>query len=394
MFQASDTVASTVDANAERQLSRNAFESVRRPLLVLDASFRIRMANTAFLRMIDAKHSDVMGQRLMDLGTDPWAMSGVSEHLDRVLHDGRAIEHLELSGPLGGHASRTLVLAVQELDPVAPHERALLVGFEDITEHRRMQKELAWYTTEVERSNRDLEGYAVVASHDLQEPLRKIRAYGDILLSEHIEALPAEAREYVTRMVDAGARMQGLINDLLGLARITTAPAHLAPVQLGDLARLVLLDMEVAISEAKATVHIDRLPTLEGDALQLRQLFQNLVSNALKFRGDVPPIVRLDAEEAATPAIPGAEDGAPWYAIHVSDNGIGFDQRHADTIFRPFQRLHGRGTYPGTGMGLSICRKICERHFGFLTVRSAVGAGTTFTITLPSRALMTTGMPS
>jgi light-regulated signal transduction histidine kinase (bacteriophytochrome) len=296
-----------------------------------------------------------------------------------------------VSGAFGGHEALTLLLAVQEIEASATCERALLVGFEDITERRQMEKHLAWYTTEIERSNRDLEGYAVVASHDLQEPLRKIRAYGDIILSEHAQALPAEARSYIARMVDAGARMQTLINDLLGLARISTSPARLVPVQLSELARLVLLDMELAISEAGATVQIDGLPTLEGDALQLRQLLQNLVSNALKFRGAAPPVVRLHAEDAPTPALPGAEDGAPWHAIHVTDNGIGFDQRHAEAIFRPFQRLHGRDSYPGTGMGLAICRKICERHFGFITVRSALGEGTTFTVTLPNRALVALG---
>jgi signal transduction histidine kinase len=382
--------AFAIDANIERQLSQNAFERVVRPLLVLDDALIVRMANAEFVRAIGARREDVIGRPLSELGGNQWALAQLPGHLMGVLRNRQPFTRLELSGAFGG-AQCTLLVAAQELDPIVPDVRMLLVGLEDISERRRMENHLAWYTTEVERSNRDLESYAVVASHDLQEPLRKIRAYGDILATEHAAALPSEARSYVTRMVDAGARMQGLINDLLALARITTAPARLAPVQLDELARLVLLDTEIAMSEAHATVHLGALPTIEGDALQLRQLLQNLVSNALKFRGAAQPTVRLYAEVVPTPALPGAEDAAPWHAIHVTDNGIGFEQRHAENIFRPFQRLHGREAYPGTGMGLAICRKICERHFGFITVRSAPGEGTTFTITLPSRAPVSVG---
>jgi light-regulated signal transduction histidine kinase (bacteriophytochrome) len=227
---------------------------------------------------------------------------------------------------------------------------------------------------ELERSNRELQDFASVASHDLQEPLRKVRAFGDRLSAKYGAELTDQGRDYLERMQDAAARMQTLINDLLTFSRVTTRAHPFVPVDLNTLVSQVLADLEVRIQQSKATVEVDELPTIDGDQLQLRQLFQNLVSNALKFQPpDVAPVVRVYAEDV--------DDGS--VRLCVQDNGIGFDEKYLDRIFTIFQRLHGRVEYEGTGIGLAVCRKIVDRHGGSISARSAPGQGATFLVTLP-----------
>jgi signal transduction histidine kinase len=227
---------------------------------------------------------------------------------------------------------------------------------------------------ELERSNRELQDFASVASHDLQEPLRKVRAFGDRLSAKYGAELTEQGRDYLARMQDAAARMQTLINDLLTFSRVTTRAQPFVAVDLTALVGQVLTDLEVRIQQSEARVQVDELPTIDGDPLQLRQLFQNLLSNALKFQQpDVAPVVHVYAEDV--------DEGT--VRICVRDNGIGFDEKYLDRIFTIFQRLHGRVEYEGTGIGLAVCRKIVDRHGGTISARSAPGAGATFLVTLP-----------
>jgi PAS domain S-box-containing protein len=224
------------------------------------------------------------------------------------------------------------------------------------------------------KSNRELEEFAYVASHDLQEPLRKVQMFGDMLTSQYQAALGDEGRDYLQRMQNAGRRMQTLITDLLAYSRVTTKGQPLVPVSLAEVAQQALLDLECRLRDTNGKVELGEMPEVQGDPLQLRQLLQNLISNGLKYhkKGE-PPVVRVWAEP-----IP---DEGRWL-LHVADNGIGFDEKYLSRIFAPFQRLHGRGEYEGTGMGLAICRRIVERHGGSITARSAPGQGATFLVTL------------
>jgi signal transduction histidine kinase len=242
----------------------------------------------------------------------------------------------------------------------------------------RAERELAAKAAELERSNRELEQFAYVASHDLQEPLRKIQAFGDLLVAEAGEAMGADARDYVARMRAAAVRMQALIQDLLAFSRISRGDPP-ALVDLGRVAREVVSDLDGRVRGTGGTVEVGDLPVLRADPTQMRQLLQNLIANALKFhRPGVPP--RVSVEGRCDP--PGSAGAA--CRIWVRDNGIGFDEKYLDRIFTPFQRLHGRGEFEGTGMGLAICRKIVERHGGKITARSTPGEGTTFRVTLPT----------
>ncbi len=239
---------------------------------------------------------------------------------------------------------------------------------------------------ELARSNAELQQFASIASHDLQEPLRKIQAFGDRLKTKCNEALTEQGRDYLDRMQNAAGRMQTLIDDLLMLSRITTKAQPFVSVDLAQVIQEVLSDLEVRIDETKGQVEVGSLPTIEADSLQMRQLLQNLIGNALKFHPKTePPKVRIfsqllnDEEQQPT----GNSITPTHCQIVVEDNGIGFDEKYLDRIFNVFQRLQGRSEYEGTGMGLAICRKIAERHGGSLTAESTPGQGATFIVTLP-----------
>ena len=246
-------------------------------------------------------------------------------------------------------------------------------------------------TVALRRSNEELEKFAYIASHDLQEPLRKIQAFGDRLSTRFKAGLGEQGQDYIGRMLDSAGRMRRLIDDLLSFSRIATKLQPLAPVDLNAVARDVIDDLEIRIAQTGGRVEVGPMPTLPADPAQMRQLFQNLIGNALKFqRPGVPPVVTVSAsriaaaEVAANGTGPRPGGDAPGYRITVSDNGIGFEPQYADRIFELFQRLHGRSEYEGTGLGLAICKKIAHRHGGGITATSCPGEGSTFIIDLPA----------
>jgi two-component system, LuxR family, sensor kinase FixL len=251
----------------------------------------------------------------------------------------------------------------------------------DITQRKRAEQTLNEQAEKLARSNGELEQFAYVASHDLQEPLRKIQAFGDRLKGKYSTTLGPEGVDYLARMQNAAARMQLLIQDLLSLSRVASNTKPFAQVDLGEVARVVISDLEVRIQERSGRVEAADLPVVFGDRGQLAQLFQNLIGNGLKFQklGE-SPVVKVSSETVPLPD--GA--GAAW-RITVEDNGIGFDEKYRERIFQIFQRLHGRSEYEGTGIGLAICRKIVERHGGVIAAHSSPGAGAKFVITLPQR---------
>jgi signal transduction histidine kinase len=241
---------------------------------------------------------------------------------------------------------------------------------------------------ELARSNEELEQFSSVASHDLQEPLRKIRMFGDRLHDRIGDALADDAAEDLERMQSAAQRMQRLIGDLLDFSRVTHRGKAFERVDLATIVKEVVSDLEAPIVELGADVEVGALPSIDADPTQMRQLLQNLIGNALKFhRPDEAPAIRITGEtiEGRAPRFAGEAATSPRVVITVADNGIGFDERHADRIFTAFERLHGRAAYDGTGIGLSIARKIVWRHNGDISARGVPGAGATFTVTLPLR---------
>jgi light-regulated signal transduction histidine kinase (bacteriophytochrome) len=230
----------------------------------------------------------------------------------------------------------------------------------------------------LERSNRELNNFAYVASHDLQEPLRKIQTFSNRLLESYQDGLDERGQDYIRRMDNAAARMQSLIHDLLVYARTGANGTDMTSIFLTQVVQEVLADLEDRLVETGGQVIVGDLPSIEADPIQMRQLFQNLIGNGLKFhRPDIPPIVRIDGR------IPSTSAPVPSLELTVTDNGIGFDEKYLPRLFTMFQRLHGREQYEGTGVGLAICRRIVEQHHGTITAHSQPGEGATFVVTLP-----------
>jgi PAS domain S-box-containing protein len=262
-----------------------------------------------------------------------------------------------------------------------------LVGISaDISDRKAAEAQLLRFAAQLESSNAELQNFASVASHDLQEPLRKIQAFSDRLRVKCGTMLNAQGHDYLERMQNAAQRMQVLIQDLLKLSRITSRALPFEECNLNEIVRAVLSDLEITIEQKNAAVEVGDLPAIEADPLQMRQLFQNLISNALKFQrpGDKPEVVvEGRIYEVKERNIAGAALGQQICKIVVRDNGIGFDPKFAEQIFVVFQRLHSRSEYEGTGIGLAVCRKITDRHGGSIVAKSAEGQGAAFIVTLP-----------
>jgi signal transduction histidine kinase len=303
-------------------------------------------------------YTDEEASRALSERRDPTALSQRAIIKQR-LRDGRIIAVMNEPMPDGG----------------------TIATYQDITEEERHAQQTQEYLKKLERSNRELQEFAYVASHDLQEPLRKIEAFGDRLNKRYGELLPEEGKMFVDRMQNAAERMRRLINDLLSYSRVVTKANPFVAVDLKEVLAGVLSDLQIRLDESKGEIRVGELPSLEADPTQMRQLFQNLLSNALKFsKPDVSPVIAINSRILA-PAQ--GEWGGDRVEITISDNGIGFDNAYKDQIFKIFQRLHGRLEYEGTGVGLATVRKIVERHGGSIDANGEPNVGATFTIVMP-----------
>lgn len=262
-----------------------------------------------------------------------------------------------------------------------------MVVAHDITELKQYQKELELRIEELNRSNTDLEQFAYVASHDLQEPLRKIQAFGDRLSLKFKEELGDDGKNYIERMLNASARMQILIDDLLTFSRLTRSKEPFVKLDLQSILNDVLIDLEITIENKEAVIKVEDFPSIFGIPGQIRQLFQNMLSNALKFsKNNEAPVIKIRSEVVNGKNIQDTDYNYGDYKycrIYIQDNGIGFEKKYLDRIFVIFQRLHGRNDYQGSGIGLAVCKKIVENHRGFITAESTLNQGSSFIITIP-----------
>ena len=255
-------------------------------------------------------------------------------------------------------------------------------------EIRKITDELIRYNKELEQTNKALESFTFVASHDLQEPVRKIRTFLSLITEKDAAGLSDKSKDYMNRTMRAAEQMQQLIHDLLLYSRTTTSAEHFKKTDLNVLLRDVTNELKEMIDEKHASVEVGELPRLNVIPFQFHQFFTNMISNSLKFsQPDGKPRIRITADIADESNIEPDNPGAHkrYWRITISDNGIGFDAKYNDKIFDLFQRLHSKNKYGGTGIGLAICKRIIENHDGFITAHGEPGNGATFTIYLPER---------
>jgi PAS domain S-box-containing protein len=342
----------------------------------LDLQGRMTFVNPAAAKLTGWKVEEVVGKPESDIfwrgGTDTTIQSAKEPTTDQVFFrkDGSSFPVEYVRTP------------IMEKDKLV----GAVVIFKDITDRKRTHDAIARKAAELARSNAELEQFAYVASHDLQEPLRKIQAFGDRLKAKLDAGDVKEGKDYLERMQSAAARMQRLINDLLTFSRVISKSQPFVPVDLSQVTKEVLGDLEVRIEQTKAHVDLGELPTIEADPMQMRQLLQNLIGNALKFQppGGKPQI-GISAQMMRKPFNGVAEGGSEQELceLTIKDNGIGFDEKYSEKIFAMFQRLHGRNEYEGTGVGLAVCRRITDRHGGTIAAKGKPGEGATFVVTLP-----------
>lgn len=261
-----------------------------------------------------------------------------------------------------------------------PEEGLIYLSGRDMTQRKEAELHLKHQAEELRRSNAELEQFAYIASHDLQEPLRKIASFLDLLAKRYVGQLDSDADEFIGFAVDAARRMKDMIEDLLAYSRVSTQGREFEDTDMEKVVDTVLSDLGLLFEEAGATVERGPLPMIRADRVQMEQLLRNLLGNAVKYRSEAAPSISIGAERAAE----AGHSGGAW-VFHVRDNGIGMKPEHFERIFRVFQRLHGPGRYPGTGIGLAVCKKIVERHGGTIGVESAPGKGSTFRFVMPDK---------
>ncbi|MDZ7802210.1 MAG: ATP-binding protein [Trueperaceae bacterium] len=352
-------------------------QTIRQPILLLDEDLRVDTANRAFYRTFAVQEADVLGCFVFDLGNGQWDIPSLRRMLDHdVLSAGDTVEDYEVSHDFPGIGPKVMIVNARRLRLTERGPARILVAIEDITREREVRKALEAHARDLERSNRDLEQFAYVASHDLQEPLRTVSSFAELLARRYEGQLDDKAQTYIRFMTEAAHRMQHLIKDLLAFSRVTRSdePAEVAPLE-AALAE-ALTPLSDLIEETGTRVTHDPLPTLRMHPRLIALLFQNLIANAIKYRGDAVPEIHVTAERTRD-----------VWQIEVRDNGPGIDPRYHERIFAIFQRLHPGTHSEGSGIGLSLCRRIAEHHGGTIWVRSAPGEGATFAFTLGGEAV-------
>jgi PAS domain S-box-containing protein len=367
-------------AGSEAKL-RIIFATMADGIVIVDLDEKVADCNEAILRLTQRSREEMIGKPFVDLLL-PEFRSLISDA--RKLLVGAIFVRTEPNSGKKGIIRTDFQLIrrtgesvdmeadISSIEDAAGQPAGFLIVARDITERKQMEYQLDSTLADLQRSNAELEQFAYVTSHDLQEPLRMITSYIQIIEEDYKGKLDADADEYIAFVVEGAKRMHTLVNDLLAYSRVGTRGEPFMPISLSSVLSAATANLEVAIEESHAVVTNDPLPTVAGDESQLIQLFQNLLGNAIKFRSDASPLIQIGVEKT----------NGDW-KLSVRDNGIGIDMKYAERIFVVFQRLHAREEYPGTGIGLAVVKKIVERHGGRIWVESEPANGSTFYFTLP-----------
>ncbi len=355
---------------AERRRNSDRFFELSNELFcILDQDWQIVQANPAFMNHLGLRPEPEQPSTFTDI-IAPDDITLAEDLVQRVMATTPAVCHQTMRCQTLEQERLYVEWSLQLAD-----DGLIYAAGHDVTAARDAQRRSDELSQALEVSNRELQEFVFVSSHDLQEPLRKVRAFGDRLLHHCQDQLDDRGQDYLSRMDAAAARMQMLIDDLLAYSRVTTQTSPISVVDLNDLMAQVSSNLELSIQEKHAQITIEHLPLVRGDASQLGQVFQNLMSNALKFINvDTAPVITIRSEATATPGM---------VCIVVADHGIGIEPQYTERIFAPFQRLHGRQTYAGSGIGLAIVRKIVQRHGGSVHAEANPGGGCRMVVLLP-----------
>lgn len=374
---------------AANNFTNNIMDSMVDFVVVVDMDLTIRRVNPAALKLNGYEEHELIGQSVNMLMAD----RTFNEKGVELIRQLRSVQNLDKVNRRKDGRTIPISLSMSVLTDENGEDCGIVCVGKDVTPMVKAKADLEKTNERLRQSNRELEDFAYVASHDLQEPLRKVQAFGDRLQRKCADDLSDEGKDYIKRMRDAAGRMQKLINDLLTFSRVTSKAQPFQTVDVKEIAKEVISDLEVRIEQTNGKVEIGDLPVLDADPLQMRQLLQNLIGNALKFhRPDETPIIRIYSDAPTMTggsfSIAGKEvqtvgNSNQVCKIIVQDNGIGFEEKYLNKIFTVFQRLHGRSEYEGSGIGLAVCRKIAERHGGSITAESVPNRGSTFLVTLP-----------
>jgi len=349
---------------------RRLFESAKAGILLLDANTgQVTDVNPFLIKTLGYSQEELVGKTIWEIGPFKEIAASKAAFLELQSKEYIRYEDLPLETKDGHKIEVEFVSSVFRVN----HHKVIQCNIRDITARKRTEEALARQAQELARSNAELEQFARIASHDLQEPLRMVESFTQLLARRYKGKLDADADEFIGYAMEGARRMRRLINDLLEYSRVGTQGKALEPTNCEALFDEAVANLATAIEQNGAVVTRDHLQTVMADASQLTQLFQNLIGNAIKFHGEEPPRVHVSAERS----------GKEW-VFSVEDNGIGIDSNYYNRIFVIFQRLHSRSEYPGTGIGLAICRKIVERHGGRIWVDSELGKGATFYFTIPA----------
>jgi two-component system, chemotaxis family, CheB/CheR fusion protein len=390
--------------NAARLYAESIIATIREPLIVLDKDLKVRTANQSYYKKFKSSEEQTEGKSFYQLRNGEWDLPALRSALENSLLTEGRITDVEVKQRFDGLGERTLLLNACRIDRKDNAELLILLAFEDITDTRNYENDLINFSKELERkveertlslkeanallkqSNDSLEQYATIASHDLQEPLRKIRTFSALLNERHGKEIVGDARELINKISVAAQRMSALIQDVLNFSKILDSNI-IEKVDLNVILQNVRKDFDLLIEQKKAVIIQDELPVIKGVSLQMNQLLYNLLGNALKFsRPDVAPVIHISCR--MLPAVevqthPVLNSASSYFEIIFSDNGIGIDEEFMEQIFLIFHRLNAKALYEGTGIGLALCKKIVLNHKGEIYVHSKEGIGTEFHVILP-----------
>jgi signal transduction histidine kinase len=357
-------------------LAETIFRTARRPAMLFDLDLRVKIANRAFYETFQLKPDSLEEHLIDELNVAGWNGTWLRHHFEKIVWENTPLEDEPAELRIPDLGSRIFLLSARRIDGENQEPAALFVELEDVTQRESAREKAENHTTELERSNAELEQFAYIASHDLQEPLRMIASYTQLLGQRYSGKLDTDANEFIGFVVDGVHRMQSLIDALLAYSRIARRGGRFQQVRCDEALAFVQADLKQVISESKAMITSDPLPIITADSKQIGQLFQNLLSNAMKFRAPgVSPRIHISA----------SRKNGQWL-FSFDDNGIGIPLDQRKRLFQLFHRLHTRAEYSGTGIGLALCKKIVERHGGRIWLESEPNEGCTFLFTLPAES--------